>query len=367
MKPGEGGASRPPNDPGKEKRLRLAGKISEKDLLELEIVKQRKSASYFKNAATRLNHSEIMELTRSAVLHNNMEAVSGFAQSNKYAVASSLFSPEGMDFLQYHAEKSGESSEIPRLYLMLQRNAPPHYKEIFRRLARQTVIRTSLKISGRGLRGTIPKRAPYYPGMPEFDLPRTIERYLERRILTYDDIVGVTRRKKKKNGVLIMDTSGSMYGDTLLNAALTTAVLAYHMRDDFFSIVVFNNQALVVKDINRSKSVGWIVDQILDSEAAGFTNISLGLKKGLQELRKIRGREKFGIIVTDGAFNRGGDPKKVAREYPRLHVIGMPNNEPHLNGERTCRRMARAANSKYIPVTSYREIPRALVKLLYEL
>ncbi len=356
------------DDPQKDKRLRLAGKISEKDLLELEVVKKRKSASYFKKASSRLTHSDIAHLTKSAILEQNMEALSGFAQSNKYAVANALFSPEGMDFLQYHAEKSGDSSEIPRLFLMLQRSAPTHYKEIFRRLARQTIIRTSLKITGRGLRGTVPQRAKYFPGMPEFDLQATIQNYLEKGgTITYDDIVGIQRQKKRKNGVLIMDTSGSMYGDTLLNAALTTAVLAYHMREDFFSIVIFNNKAIVVKEMTNKRDLSWIVDQILDSEAAGFTNITQGLVKGLEELHKIKTREKFGIIVTDGAFNRGGDPKYIAKEFPKLHVIGMPNNEPHLNGEKTCRRIAKAGRGKYIPVEKYNEIPRTLVELLYHI
>lgn len=338
-------------------------------MLELEILKNRKKSHYYKKASQRMTHDQISELAKSAILSENMEAIMGLAQSNQFAVSSMLATMEGMEFLTRHAHDAPEDANVPRLYLLIHRAAPPRFKRIFRRLARTTIIRTSLKIAGRGLRGTVPARAPYHPGMPEFDLPATLYNYLQAcRFLTYREIVGVVRRKKKKHGVLVLDTSGSMFGDSLLNAALTTAVLSYALRDDNFAIVVYNDRAAVLKAVDETgKSIDWIVDQVLDSEAAGFTNITLGLTHGLRELRKIRQPDKFGVLITDGAYNRGGSPLEVAREYPKLHVIGLPNTEPHLNGEQTCRDIARVTNSKYIPVETYHAIPRILLDLLYKL
>ena len=50
--------------------------------------------------------------------------------------------------------------------------------------------------------------------------------------------------------MLILDTSGSMYGRLLLNAALTSSVLAYNLEKEDYAIVLFNSTAMVLKKIN---------------------------------------------------------------------------------------------------------------------
>ncbi|GAG69408.1 unnamed protein product, partial [marine sediment metagenome] len=164
----------------------------------------------------------------------------------------------------------------------------------------------------------------------------------------------------------ILDTSGSMYGKLLLNAALTTSVLAYNMEKESYGIVLFNSTAMVLKKINEKKPIITIIDEILDSEAAGFTNIDTGLKNGLKELNKVKEktRHKFGILITDGNYNRGVNPIELARKYPRLHVIGIPSENDAERGIDTCREIARAGKGKFFAVNNYKEIPRALIELL---
>ena len=75
-----------------------------------------------------------------------------------------------------------------------------------------------------------------------------------------------------------MNLDGSMYGRLLLNEELTTSVLAYNMDKENYSIVLFNSNAMIMKKINEMKPITKIIDDILDSEAVGFTNIHLGFK-----------------------------------------------------------------------------------------
>ncbi|MCK4287138.1 MAG: VWA domain-containing protein, partial [Candidatus Lokiarchaeota archaeon] len=133
-----------------------------------------------------------------------------------------------------------------------------------------------------------------------------------------------------------------------------------------YAIVLFNSTAMTLKKINQQKSSLKIIDDILDSEAVGFTNIHLGLEKGLKELNKTREARKnrFGILISDGVFNRGKNPIEIAKLYPRLHVIGMPAENDAAQGIRTCREIADAGGGKFYAVTDYKEIPRALMQLL---
>jgi len=292
----------------------------------------------------------------------------GLLKSNVYAATDALDCNEGVEFF---AEKAKESSaSMAEVYFFIRRPISKKYKYIFRRLARQSIIKTSLKITSKGIRGNLKKIIPTYKvGMPEFDLDETIQHNplkVVERTLTYNDIYGIKRQRQKRKVVLILDTSGSMYGKLLLNAALTTSVLAYNMEKEDFAIVLFNSTAMILKKIDQKKPVNKIIDEILDSEAVGFTNIEIGLEKGLNELNKVREktRHKFGILISDGNYNRGKDPLYLAKKYPKLHVIGMPAGNDADRGIDTCREIAKAGRGKFYAVKDYKEIPRALMELL---
>ena len=124
---------------------------------------------------------------------------------------------------------------------------------------------------------------------------------------------------------------------------------------------------MILKKISDTqKSIITIIDEILDSEAVGFTNIQIGLEKGLKELNKVKEnkKNKFGILITDGNYNRGDNPIELAKKYPKLHVIGMPADNDADRGINTCREIAKAGQGKFYAVTDYKEIPRALINLL---
>ena len=315
-----------------------------------------------------MDYKQIKELTYLAIEYKNLEAIMGLLKSNVYAATDALDCREGVEFF---AEKSKDSAaSMAEVYFFIRRPISKKYKYIFRRLARQSIIKTSLKITNKGIRGNFRKVVPNYRiGMPEFDLDETIQHNplkVAERTLTYNDISGIKRQRQKRKVVLILDTSGSMYGKLLLNAALTTSVLAYNMEKEDFAIVLFNSTAMILKKIDQKKPVNNIIDEILDSEAVGFTNIEIGLEKGLKELNKVREktRHKFGILISDGNYNRGVDPLYLAKKFPKLHVICIPAGNDADRGIDTCRKLAKAGRGKFYAVKDYKEIPRALIELL---
>ena len=292
----------------------------------------------------------------------------GLLKSNVYAATDALDCDEGVRFFSEKAKESAAS--MAEVYFFVRRPISEKYKYIFRRLARQSILRTSLKITSKGIRGIYKKTIPYYQiGMPEFDLDETIQHNplkVYNKTLSYNDIYGIKRKRQKRKIVLILETSGSMYGRLLLNAALTTSVLAYNMEKEDYAIVLFNSTAMVLKKINEKKQVTSIIDEILDSEAVGFTDISIGLEKGLEELNKVtkKSKNKFGILISDGNYNRGENPLGIAKKFPKLHVIGMPAENDADRGINTCKTLADAGRGKFFAVNNFKEIPRALIELL---
>ena len=307
-------------------------------------------------------------MTYLAIQHKNLEAIMGLLKANVYAATDILDTEEGVEFFSEKAKEAGDF--MPEIYFFIRRPISGKYKSIFRRLARQSILKLSLKITSKGIRGQFKKAVPLYKiGMPEFSLDETIQhnplKIYEKR-LSYKDIYGVVRKRQKRKVVLILDTSGSMYGRLLLNAALTSSVLAYNLEKEDYAIILFNSTAMILKGINQKNPVIKIIDEILDSEAVGFTNIEIGLEKGLKELNKTRENRKshFGILISDGNFNRGGDPVEIAKKYPKLHVIGMPAENDATQGIKTCQEIAKAGRGKFYAVNDYKEIPRALIELL---
>ncbi|MFX1322652.1 MAG: VWA domain-containing protein [Promethearchaeota archaeon] len=332
------------------------------------IRKKKKKPDYYKHLASSLDYKQIKELTYVAIQYKNLEAIIGLLKSNVYAATDAIDTDEGVRFFSEKAKESGEF--MPEIYFFIRRPISEKYKKIFRRLARQSILKLSLKITSKGIRGQYKKTVPYYQiGMPEFNMDETIQHNplkILNRSLSYRDIYGIERKRQKRKVALILDTSGSMYGRLLLNAALTTSVLAYNMEKEDFAIVLFNSTAMVMKKINQKKPISSIIDDILDSEAVGFTNIYIGLEKGLKELNKIKENRKnrFGILISDGISNRGQDPIELAKKYPKLHVIGMPAENDADRGIETCRDLAQAGRGKFYAVKDYKEIPRALIELL---
>ncbi len=318
--------------------------------------------------ANTLDYKQIKDLTYTAIEHKNLEAIRGLLKSNVYAATDALDCDEGVKFF---SEKSKEAPGfMPEVYFFIRRPISEKYRYVFRRLARQSILKTSLKITSRGIRGFKRKTIPYYKiGMPEFNIDETIQHNplkILKRSINYQDIYGIKRKRQKRKVILILDTSGSMFGRLLLNAALTTSVLAHNLVKENYSIILFNSTAIVLKVIREKKSINKIIDDILDSEAVGFTNIYIGLKKGLDELNKLQKRAKneFAILITDGNYNRGENPIDIAKEFPKLHVIGMPPDNDADLGIQTCREIAKSGKGKFYAVNDYKEIPRALINLL---
>ncbi|MFX1410333.1 MAG: hypothetical protein ACFFA6_08265, partial [Promethearchaeota archaeon] len=224
--------------------------MPDKEILKYEIIrKKKKKPDYYKHLASTLDYKQIKDLTYLAIQYKNLEAMLGLLKSNVYAATDAIDTDEGVRFFSEKAKDSGEF--MPEIYFFIRRPVSEKYKKIFRRLARQSILKLSLKITSKGIRGQYKKTVPHYQiGMPEFNIDETIQHNpikIHNHSISYQDIYGIERKRQKRKVVLVLDTSGSMYGRLLLNAALTTSVLAYNMEKEDYAIVLFNSTSMILK------------------------------------------------------------------------------------------------------------------------
>ncbi|OLS29182.1 MAG: hypothetical protein HeimC2_01730 [Candidatus Heimdallarchaeota archaeon LC_2] len=338
----------------------MRGKFDKDKILDAEIITGRRTSNKYHNLSKGMDFMQIKKHTETAIQVENMPAIQGLAMNNQMAVSEALSSQEGYQMLARKAA-SGDNN-APNLFFMLRGNLSEHTRPIFQRLARRSILKISRGITGSGLRGNIYVQTEYTPDAFDFDDEATLENYLEKRILTYEDVVAIEKREKNKSGVLIFDTSGSLYGGKFVTAALAVAVMAYHLEHDNYAIILFNTKAYIVKRANEKVDINELVNRILDAESAGYTNISEALNLAGIELKKMRGHNKFAILISDGVFNKGGDPRKELFRFPKLHILGLPSN--HDWGRRLSMDMARKTGGRFAMVSSHEDVPKALINLL---
>ncbi len=300
-------------------------------------------------------------MTEIALHYGNVTALQALASLQSVATAEIVSSLEGLQTLMRAASKG--DTVAPLLFFQLRRHLKGRYHQTLRDLARSTIIKSAIRISGSGLRPETITQVPFYPGLDEFDLDATFEHTLNKvPFSTYTDIVGIERKSRKKIGTIILDTSGSMTGPKLITSALAAAVAAYHLRHDQYALIAFNTAAQTIKTMNQTTTIDYIVDTILDTEPAGFTNITDGLETAFAEYQRSRRRESWAVLITDGIANRGGSPYPHASRYHSLHVLQTPGIHPQ--GKETCKRIADLGGGHHIKVNDYTDVPYALMKLL---
>ena len=339
----------------------LSGTLSDEKLFESEIRAQGRDFQYYLRLGRSFDYPTAKEMAELAIEMGNVQALQALAQLQPIATSEAISTQDGVHLIAKSAREGNVAA--PLLFFQLRNQIRGKYKQTFRQLARATIIHSALKISGRGLRPEQIKFIPFYPGLNEFDLDTTLEEtLLKSDYISYSDITGIERISRKKVGTIILDTSGSMAGPKLLTAATAAAVAAYHLRQDKYALIAFNTTASIIKAMDQYTTIDHIVDTILDTEPAGYTNITDALKLAYIQYQRAKRQESWAILITDGIANRGGPPETHAQKYQNLHVLQTPGTHPQ--GEETCQQIAKLGRGRHIKVNSYTEVPRALIRLL---
>jgi Mg-chelatase subunit ChlD len=234
-------------------------------------------------------------------------------------------------------------------------------REHAERLAVRSVLERAAQLVGplRGATHTVVEPL-HDPHQGELEVEGTIENLLGKEFPDQGDWLVERREERRTQIVLMMDTSLSMSGANMALAAVAAAVLALKMKPQDLAVVVFENGAQAISRLEDEDPPEVVVRRMLRQPCRGYTNMEDGLKVGAAELSRGRNPRKYGLLITDGVYTRGGDPTPLAATFTRLFVL---LTEDYKMNEWLCRRLANAGNGDLFRVGSFAELPRRMVDI----
>ncbi len=224
------------------------------------------------------------------------------------------------------------------------------------RIASRLIIAIAKQIADTGYR---PSKLKLIPGLldgAEIALDHSLEKYAEapeRGIL--DNLASYVRQVEKKAFVMMLDYSYSMQNKIIL-AAITAAAIAQHFRTNY-AVLAFNSGVCVLKAVKEAAGPETVLARLFALQSYGDTNIRLVLEAGLNQVSKFE--RKAGLLLTDGDWNKGGDPFAAAVQFDKLSVIGFPSAD-----HRKIRRLAMQGKGNFSMLQDETEIAAAIIRCL---
>ena len=194
------------------------------------------------------------------------------------------------------------------------------------KLAGRLIIKIARQIADTGYRSGRLTLVRGFKDGTEIELDKSLENYAEepeRGVL--DNLVSYTRKKERKAFVIMLDHSYSMKGIKVILAAITAASIAQHFKRDY-AILAFSNRVTILKGLDDNIGPETVLERLFALELQGDTDVRLALAESLKQVGNYE--QKKGLILTDGAWNQGGDPLEIAARFDKLSVIGFPPAKP---------------------------------------
>jgi uncharacterized protein with von Willebrand factor type A (vWA) domain len=228
-----------------------------------------------------------------------------------------------------------EDVDSLELFSYVFRMLKPDVRFLARKIASRIIIKVARQISDTGYRSGNIKLKKGFNDANEIEIDPTLDNWLlepESGIL--ENIVSYVRQREKKAFSVMLDSSYSMRGMKVILAAITAASISQHFKRDF-AVLSFNHKVSVLKAIDENTGPDGVLEKLFALELKGTTDINSVLKAGLEQLKKFR--RKTGLLLTDGAWNRGGDPLNLAARFDKLNVIGFPGSKKDKIQSLACR------------------------------
>jgi len=166
--------------------------------------------------------------------------------------------------------------------------------------------------------------------------------------------------------LLLVDASGSVAGDELAAAVLTSAALVQRMRPgDELGVVAFWSSAVVLRPLSPDPRIDVVVDRLCDLRGRGTTDLELALRTAAAQVARSRAADRSVLLLSDGLATDSPDPVDAAssltRIPARLHVLALSTEEESMA---SCAALAAAGGGRVAPLHRPSQAPAAVRDLL---
>jgi hypothetical protein len=193
----------------------------------------------------------------------------------------------------------------------------------------------------------------------ELDIEESLEESWD--LSNIDDLKVQVREERSFQCVAMLDCSSSMSGDKHLTASIAVAVLLIKIASKDAGVLVFHSNSQQVKGLMEEESAERTVLNFLKVRPKGFTNIALGLEKGLENLRKAGAKKRIGLIATDGRSTQGKDPLEFAKQYDCLIVLHLHGPGSYLEASQ---KMATEGHGICLEVEEFEDLPHRMYEAI---
>jgi MoxR-like ATPase len=225
------------------------------------------------------------------------------------------------------------------------------------KIASRLIIAIAKQIADAGYRASKLKLIQGFRDGAEIELDHSLEKHAEapeRGIL--DNLVSYIRHTEKKAVVMMLDYSYSMQSNIIL-AAITAAAIAQHFKKEY-AVLAFNSGVCFLKEVDEPAGPEKVLERLFALRSCGDTNIRVVLEAGLKHVSKFE--RKAGLLLTDGDWNKGGNPFQAAVQFDKLSVIGFPFAD-----HEKIRQLALQGNGNFSIVKNETEIAGAILRCLH--
>lgn len=256
-------------------------------------------------------------------------------------------SPGASPFQPGKGRTSSDSEDFPGELVALATEQDTESTGLARTRAREIAARLALpkprrvarrrNASGRAI------TTAFSGGSDDIDLDATLEVLLEEPFPNDDAILVRERMRRSRAVAVLVDISGSMKGERVLNAAAIMGALLSELRDERLAVIAFWSDAAVLARLGERIDARVLVDQLVSIPAQGLTNIEFPLRLAWTELRNVPTRDARVVLLSDCVHNAGPDPLIAARAAPRLDVLVDASGEHDMDLARALAREGRGA------------------------
>ncbi|MCG3217141.1 MAG: VWA domain-containing protein [Candidatus Heimdallarchaeota archaeon] len=261
--------------------------------------------------------TRILELAEQAAEEKNLEGLILIATNYPIIVAKLLNEME----ISEHILDQLSGEDLIQLYSRTKKNLDYKIRKKMLDKLIPFITEKAKIIYRRGVSSSVSKYVDYEPG-DSWEIEMTLEKMLGfgKLIPDYESIVVKEPSQTKKSIVICIDKSLSVLR-LIHQIVLVASVLSLSVKKENFAIIDFDSEAHILKSMIKSLHPEFVVEQILNIESGGKTNLEEALVLAHDQLIQSTSRKKIIYLISDLERTVGKNPLPIINRIPDLRVI----------------------------------------------